>query len=172
MFASEFHTKSRNVMIKFINLTLIGLILISCQSAVRYSSNKNDQKIADDYQSKNQKLADFIHEWLGTPYRYGGMNKKGIDCSGLSLLVLKNVFNKNIPRQAKDQYQEGSHVRIHNLITGDLIFFSGIRSRGIDHVGIFLGSGKFVHASESAGVVISDMNDSYYRTKYSGACRY
>jgi lipoprotein Spr len=159
-------------MLKYINLTLISLILVSCQSAVRYSSNNKDQKIGDDFQTNNQKLEKYIHDWLGTPYRYGGINKKGIDCSGFSLMVLKNVYNREIPRQTKDQFQKGKHIRINNLIPGDLIFFSEIRSRGIDHVGIFLGSGKFVHASESAGVVISDMNDSYYRTKYSGACRY
>jgi len=117
-------------------------------------------------------LHNFVNDWLGTPYQYGGMSKNGTDCSGFTLQVMLNVYNIQIPRQSLDQYLNGQRVGRGRIEPGDLLFFREVRSRGIDHVGIYLGDGKFAHATENAGVTISELYEDYYDSRYAGACRY
>jgi cell wall-associated NlpC family hydrolase len=106
------------------------------------------------------------------PYKYGGMTKRGIDCSGFASLVYKECFGKSIPRISSDQYEQGTRVTQRNLQSGDLVFFSNVRYGKIDHVGIFLGNKRFVHATESSGVTISLLSEKYYEKRYAGARRY
>ena len=109
----------------------------------------------------NLKLFSFIDEWYGTPYRFGGSSKEGIDCSAFTGSLMTSVFGVGLPRMAKDQYNVCEHLRKQELEEGDLVFFHTTR-RGISHVGIYLGNGKFVHASVNYGVTISDLSDGYY----------
>ncbi|WP_041420495.1 NlpC/P60 family protein [Shewanella violacea] len=111
-----------------------------------------------------KKFMAFHHEWKGTPYRYGGMSKRGVDCSALVYLAYKEVLGKNLPRTTADQKDLGHLVSKGELKTGDLVFFkTGWSSR---HVGIYLGHSKFLHASASKGVIISTLNNSYWKRKY------
>lgn len=102
--------------------------------------------------------------WIGTPYKYGGTTKKGVDCSGLSSAIYKTVYKKKISRSAEGQrIRDCSRVLKRNLREGDLVFFhSGRKRNGASHVGIYLKDGKFIHASTSAGVVVSSLEDRYY----------
>jgi len=111
----------------------------------------------------------YLDDWYGTPYRYGGLNKKGIDCSAFSSGLLSSVFGITIPRTARDQYQRSRRINKHTLREGDLVFFN--TTGGISHVGVYLANNKFVHASTASGVTISDMNESYYKNRYIGAGR-
>jgi len=108
--------------------------------------------------------------YIGTPYRYGGTTTAGIDCSAYTQLVFKKS-GKSLPRTAGQQYKQGKAVSKSNLTTGDLVFFN-TSGRGVSHVGIYIGSSKFIHASTSKGVTISSLNDPYYwKSRYVGAKR-
>lgn len=102
--------------------------------------------------------------WQGTPYRLGGENKKGIDCSALVQNIYRNSFNIKLPRSTKKQAETGFFIYKNNLKIADLVFFkTGWKVR---HVGIYLGDNQFLHASTSKGVMISSLDNIYWRTKY------
>lgn len=110
--------------------------------------------------TSNMKLFDFVYEWIGTPYRFGGGTKKGIDCSGFTKTLYSQVFNVDIKRNSRDIFSMVSPVKKDELKEGDLVFFK-IHSRSISHVGIYLGNNRFAHAS-SRGVAVSSLDDDYY----------
>ncbi|WCT12023.1 C40 family peptidase [Mucilaginibacter jinjuensis] len=129
-----------------------------------------EQSLAKDYFSQvmgvalsatsNVKLFQFVYDWIGTPYRFGGNSKKGIDCSAFTKELYTNVFNLTIKRNSRDIFSMVSPVGKDELKEGDLVFFK-IHSRSISHVGIYLGDGRFAHASMK-GVAISNLDDPYY----------
>ena len=113
----------------------------------------------------NDKMLEFIEDWYGTKYRFGGSDKKGIDCSAFVQAFMTNMYNFTMPRVAKDQYLQTYRIQKNNLQEGDLVFFHTTR-RGISHVGIYLRNNKFVHASTAGGVAISDMSEGYYAQRF------
>ncbi|PZU91399.1 MAG: hydrolase Nlp/P60 [Chryseobacterium sp.] len=113
--------------------------------------------------------------YLGTPYRYGGTSRSGIDCSAFVLSVFGAAAGMDLPRVAAEQSQEGDTVERTELQKGDLVFFSHRGSR-ISHVGIVEevtpeGEIKFIHAATSKGVMISSLDDSYWGPKFRFAKR-
>jgi len=116
------------------------------------------------------KLLNFLDEWYGIPYRYGGGSKMGIDCSAFTSLFLKEVYNVQLPRTARAQYDKGRRVGQDELEQGDLVFFN--TTGRITHVGVYLGRNKFAHASTSNGVMISDLDENYFEKRYAGAKRF
>ena len=113
--------------------------------------------------------------YLGTPYRYGGMTRNGIDCSAFVLSVFGAAVGMNLPRVAASQATEGETIDKENLQKGDLVFFSHGGGR-ISHVGIVEevtpeGDVKFIHAATSRGVMISSLADSYWGPKFRFAKR-
>lgn len=125
-----------------------------------------------------QKLDDILKEaetYLGTPYRYGGMTRSGIDCSAFVLSVFGAVTGMNLPRVASSQAQEGERINKEDLQKGDLVFFSHGKGR-ITHVGIVEnvtadGEVTFIHSATSKGVMISSLDDSYWGPKFRFAKR-
>lgn len=113
----------------------------------------------------NVKLYDLIDEWLGTPYRYAGKTIKGIDCSGFAKILYENAFNILLEGSSADIFKNITTVSKDELTEGDLVFFKVRRGR-ISHVGVYLGENKFAHASSSSGVIISDLDDPYWKTRY------
>ena len=111
--------------------------------------------------TSNVKLFQFVYDWIGTPYHFGGDSRKGIDCSAFTKELYSEVFNMDIQRSSRDIFSMVSPVRRDDLKEGDLVFFK-IHSRRISHVGIYLGNNRFAHAS-SRGVAISSLDDAYYR---------
>ncbi|WP_437922349.1 C40 family peptidase [Sphingobacterium sp. LRF_L2] len=157
-------------------MLFIGLCLVSQAQTTKPKTTSSDpDNLAKEYFSQimgvasnamaNTKLYQFVYEWLGTPYRLGGDSKKGIDCSKFSLAVYENVFNTTIGYNSRNQYANVKPIRKNDLQPGDLVFFK-IRSRSITHVGVFLGDDKFAHASSSRGVMVSDLNDAYWKRYY------
>ncbi len=127
--------------------------------------------VSKNVHSKNKatKITDTALHLLGIPYKWGGVTTKGFDCSGL----VWYVFDKNnisLPRTADVQYQKGTIVPRNNLQKGDVIFFTTYEP-GASHNGIYLENGKFVHASSSRGVMISNLSENYWKTRYFGAKR-
>lgn len=109
--------------------------------------------------------------YQGARYSYGGLSSRGFDCSGF----VKYVYQKhgvNLPHNAAAQYSHGKPVSKNELQPGDLVFFRTGRGKGINHVGIYIGNGKFIHAS-SAGrrVRIDSLNEGYYKARFVGARR-
>lgn len=113
-------------------------------------------------------------EWLGTKYKYGGMSSAGVDCSGLTNIIVKKVYGKSLNRSSADIYS-GNVTKISksSIKEGDLVFFrtDGKKSKTPNHVGVYLNDDKFIHASTSKGVVVSSMTQQYYVTNYIGAGR-
>jgi len=117
----------------------------------------------------NERLISFLEEWYGIPYKYGGGTRMGIDCSAFSSVMMGSVYDLNVPRTCREQYQIGKKIKKSQLSQGDLVFFN--TTGRVSHVGVFLGNNKFVHASTSNGVMISDMEEAYFKRRYIGAAR-
>lgn len=117
---------------------------------------------------KNEKLYRFINDWMGTPYAYGGTSKSGVDCSGFAAMLINEVYGKSLPRSSDEQAGTIKRKYERQLKEGDLVFFS-FGSARINHVGIYLHNGKFVHASTSKGVIISNLKDGWYYKSFKRA---
>jgi cell wall-associated NlpC family hydrolase len=120
-------------------------------------------------QLNNHLLLENIDSWYGTRYRLGGTTKKGVDCSALVQSIFLGVYAVSLPRTAREQYRVSRRISRTELKEGDLLFFN--TTGGVSHVGIYLQNNKFVHASASQGVTVSDMFDPYYLRRFIGAGR-
>lgn len=102
-------------------------------------------------------------KWLGVRYRRSGMTTKGVDCSGLTSMIYKNVFNKQLVRSSFDIAKSiDAEINKEDLQPGDLVFFATRGRKRINHVGVFLGDRKFIHASVGKGVIVSSLDEAYY----------
>lgn len=121
--------------------------------------------------NNSSSLVDRALSLQGSRYVFGGSGQGGFDCSGFTKYVFAGS-GISLPRTSYDQFASGSAVSKDNLLPGDLVFFSTY-SAGASHVGIYIGGGRFVHASTaSTGVITSSMSDSFYSSRYLGARRY
>jgi lipoprotein Spr len=118
---------------------------------------------------ENTELLKSIDYWYGTRYQMGGTSKSGIDCSAFVQAVYLSTFAMTIPRTAFEQYRVTDHISAVEMREGDLVFFN--TTGGVSHVGIYLTNNKFVHASSSKGVTISDLFDPYYLKRFLGVGR-
>ena len=151
------------------------LIFTSCKSKKKALRNSNYQlekpsnKIAVKYSEemevskrdiKNGKLYDFIDDWEGTKYQYGGLSKSGIDCSGLVFLIYQEVYHKQIPRMTSQQVEIIKRKYENQFKEGDLVFFD-FDGKKFSHVGLYLQNGYYVHASTKKGVMIEKLQNPY-----------
>ena len=106
----------------------------------------------------------------GIPYRLGGTDPSGFDCSGLVQYVYA-LHGLGLPRVVRDQYRYGATVKLDALEPGDLVFFNTLK-RTFSHVGIYIGDGRFIHAPRSGSEVrIEDMRYAYWAQRFTGARR-
>jgi hypothetical protein len=115
------------------------------------------------------KLISNILQWLGTPYKMGGANKNGVDCSNFVAQILRQTLHISFPANAHTQSLLFNPISdIDKLAFGDLIFFTGRnkRSKKIGHVGIYLGNGIFAHSSTGKGVIITHISEGYYNERF------
>lgn len=113
----------------------------------------------------NEQLYLAIDGWIGVKYKWGGNDKNGVDCSGFACAIYKSVYDFQLKRSGYDIAKDCKEVSKSELMEGDLVFFD-ISSKN-SHVGVYLANNKFVHASSSKGVMISDLTESYW-VKYWG----
>ncbi|THB70712.1 MAG: glycoside hydrolase [Gammaproteobacteria bacterium] len=109
-------------------------------------------------------LLEHYDNWKGVTYKYGGLSKRGIDCSGFVYLTYRDLFDTNVPRSTKLLASTGSKIRSSQLRPGDLVLYK--TSRTVRHAGIYIGNNRFLHASKSKGVMVSDMGLDYWRNRY------
>jgi lipoprotein Spr len=110
---------------------------------------------------ENIDLFRFIKDWYRTPYRFGGTQRSGIDCSAFTQKLYKEIYDKALLRVVSLQRKQVLPVDKSSLIQGDLLFFHTTRP-GLSHVGVYLGGGLFIHASVSKGVTIDNLGNPYY----------
>lgn len=156
-------------------LSLCLLLLLSaCSSSPQQSSASKTQPRPPvaNHESTSMQADDLLYlvllneyrYWSGSPYRFGGNSKQGVDCSSLVQQVYRNTFNISLPRTTELQARQGYSVRQRDLKVGDLIFFkTGWSAR---HVGIYMGQGEFFHVSTSKGVIMSKLNSAYWKKHY------
>lgn len=111
-----------------------------------------------------QRLYNQYREWKGTRYRVGGVSKRGVDCSGFIYVTFHSKLGVELPRTTGQQAQMGVPVRKIELKVGDLVFFK--TGWSVKHVGVYLEKRQFLHASTSRGVMISSLDNVYWKSKY------
>lgn len=118
----------------------------------------------------NIPLLELMDKWWGTRYCIGGSTMNCIDCSAFTQVIMKEIYNVQLPRTSQEQFNIMQPIPIDELQEGDLVFFN-TGGRGISHVGVYVQNNKFLHASTSQGVTISDLNDKYWNPKFRGGGR-
>jgi cell wall-associated NlpC family hydrolase len=132
-------------------------------------SKKTSDKSGHNDTQRLKKILEHYGEWEGVRYKFGGNSRNGIDCSAYMQRVFKDGFSFSLPRTSHEQIKLGSRVAKDDLIPGDLVFFK--TSEQERHVGVYVGDGKFLHASVKVGVTVSELDNQYWKTKYDQARR-
>ncbi|AFC33774.1 NLP/P60 family protein [Paenibacillus mucilaginosus 3016] len=114
-------------------------------------------------------LSAAVNDGLGAPYKWSGTTKSGFDCSGYTSWVFAK-FGVDLPHTSKGQAAMGTWVDKDNLRAGDLVFFN-TDGKGISHVGVYVGEGKFYHSATNQGVTITKLSEGYYAKRYVTARR-
>ena len=154
---------------KLLLLVLTALLLLSgCSSKKVSKPTYKAKKIVPktEYTTNwiNKALSKEYAKWDGVPYKYGGTSRKGIDCSSLMQILYRDAFGLQIPRTTKNQAKIGYKIKKNSSREGDLVFFkTGWNTR---HSGIIVEKGKFIHSSTKYGVMISSLNNPYWKSKY------
>ncbi|TCL07279.1 MULTISPECIES: bifunctional murein DD-endopeptidase/murein LD-carboxypeptidase [Sodalis] len=171
--------------LRLIPAVAVAVVLSACssqssrQTAEMHAVNDNDQSSLQASQDQFEemvrnvdiktKIMDQYAVWKGVRYRLGGSTKRGIDCSAFVQMTFKEQFGLELPRSTTEQQGMGSKIQRTKLRPGDLVLFhAGSTGR---HVGIYLGNDQFVHASTTSGVMISSMNEDYWKKRYREARR-
>lgn len=161
-------------------LFLAALLVTSCASRKQIpSGNASREALSRQFgvtvdRNDNLQLYAYLAGWLRVPYRYGGNSRSGVDCSGLVLNTYQQVYTKKLNRSASEMlYGNCRKISRGNLREGDLVFFrvGQGRKRTVNHVGIYLKENRFIHASTSAGVIVSSLDEPYYRQRWIAAGR-
>jgi hypothetical protein len=158
---------------------LCAFILVLCLTlpafaAKKRSSHKKKSSTWKNYSVSDSYLVNEMLKHLGVQYRRGGSSRHGLDCSGYVGLVYRNAYGLELPHQSGSLYISSSlqKVPLDELKTGDLLFFtSSKKSKRVNHVGIYLSEGRFVHAASSKGVIVSGLDEQYYSQRIVGARR-
>ncbi|MET2984648.1 C40 family peptidase [Aureibaculum conchae] len=147
----------RKIQIAFI--FLIAIALTSCGASKKAAAvAKVESELEKQYQL-----------YKGIPYKYGGTDRRGFDCSGFVGKVYKDGLKTQLPRTTKEIAKMGRKVSKHRLKPGDLVFFRP--SRKYRHVGIYAGDNKFMHSSTTKGIMKSDLDNVYWKKKFRYAKR-
>jgi len=140
--------------------------------APKASASQSEKDTA--YQEARTSLLAAAEKYERTPYRYGGLDRKGLDCSGLVFVSFHDALGISVPRSTEGLYSWVEKVPIDNAQPGDLVFFKTTKTNKISHVGIFTGDGRFIHSASEGpvtGVIYSRLDEQYWSRTYAGAGR-
>lgn len=171
-------TKKNNIGLLLILLFIV--VLSSCRSSsktlynpkeVAYLSSQLNIPISNDDQ--NMALYVEASRWINVPYKYGGTDRRGLDCSALTGILYRTVYDKSLERSSSGIAAKNvKKISKKDLQTGDLVFFATSRNKKrISHVGVMLSNKHFIHASTSRGVIVSHLDEEYYRRTFVKAGR-
>ena len=162
-------TAQKSINFRSLLIWSLAILFISCSTSRRIEK-KQTYEVYDTLglvkeRKDNQALYKEAASWYHVPHVDGGKSRKGTDCSFLVHSIYKTVYHKTLERNSADMLHKNcKKISRKKLKEGDLVFFSTGRSKSnINHVGIYLKDNKFVHTSTSKGVVVSDLDDDYYR---------
>lgn len=147
------------MMRKFAVILLFFLLLFACGAPPPYQGGPRGFS-----RDEQLKIISTAGKYLGSPYKYGGRDSRGFDCSGLVVKVFREAIGMKLPRTTSRLCSISHPINARYAQPGDLVFFS-IRG-GVDHVGVMINSYQFIHASKSSGVITSDFNNKYYRDHF------
>ncbi|HRO41665.1 MAG TPA: NlpC/P60 family protein [Flavipsychrobacter sp.] len=163
----------------FTCLVLATLIIFtSCHSSKKGTANKplSKKELKKKYAAiletkprkiKNQQLYYFIDDWYGVKYKWGGNEKKGVDCSGFTKILYNKVYGMEVKRTVATLHETTKNFkRKRKLREGDLVYFQ--EEDDPSHVGVYLKNGYFVHSAKGKGVHISNIKDNYWKKIYAG----
>jgi len=126
------------------------------------------QSTSPEEKLQEEKIQEEMEKYLGVRYKRGGNDTKGFDCSGFVKQIYSEVFGIDLPHQSLEQNKSSllSRVSPDELKTGDLVFFSaGRNNKGINHVGIYMADGRFIHSARTKGVMVSNLEDPYWKAR-------
>lgn len=154
-------------------ITIIAALSLASCSSKKAVAVKNRQPVGStvSVQSTDKQVAELIRQartWIGTPYVYGGhTRKKGTDCSGMIMELFLDVYNLKLPRSSAMQREYSRRVKFDDMQPGDLVFFTTNKnSSHINHVGLYIGDNRMIHASSSRGVMESGLSEKYWKNTY------
>ncbi len=147
---------------RFLLIFATALVLAGCSS---HRAPPPNPRLSDSI-TVIANLNDQLANWRGTPYRYGGMSRRGLDCSAFVMMTFRDKFDLRLPRDTRQQAKVGTEIDKEQLLPGDLVFFkTGSGDSGL-HVGIYDTDDQFIHASTSRGVTRSSLNNVYWRKNF------
>lgn len=157
-----------NKLYGFLSVLMFVFVMPACSTSPSSDqlvkvSNPEKANLGNTHQVKN-KIYSQYQLWNGVQYQMGGLSKQGVDCSGLVFITYRENFGIELPRTTELMLRTGKEIKRNELRAGDLVLFK--TSFKVRHVGIYIEDGKFFHASTSKGVMISNLNDYYWKDKY------
>lgn len=166
-------SSQQGVVVKSANINTGKVIIVpkkkSTKSINSYSSNGSNGASLNRGGIGRFDVVSYAYSFMGVPYVWGASGSTAFDCSGFTAYVF-SAFGVSLPHYTGSQFNMGNGVSRSNLSSGDLVFFNTVGS--ISHVGIYIGGGKFIHASSgSHKVTVSSLSNSYYNSRYAGARR-
>ena len=159
-------------LLSYIAVLCACIMFMGCASAPRYLQKGLAPPQTERFALPNdESLLGTINYYIGTPYKYGGESKSGMDCSAFVQAVYRDALKVSLPRTVAEQWEMGKSVSKDDLAFGDIVFFKTTSSKTPSHSGIYIGGGRFAQASASLGVTITPMSDKYWKKRYLGARR-
>jgi len=156
-----------------VSILMLVAVAVNCPVPVAGAADSRTasagKAVSQPQSVKGEAVVAAAMKYKGTPYKFGGASPKAFDCSGFVWYVFEQQ-SISLPRTADRQFTAGKAVLVKELQPGDVVFFTTYE-KGASHCGIYVGDGKFVHASSSHGVSVAALADSYWKGRYLGARR-
>ncbi|SNR14845.1 C40 family peptidase [Tenacibaculum jejuense] len=158
------------------SFVVVFILIWAYRFANHNRRNNIEQNVETSSANKVSVILKAANSYLGTPYKFGGTTANGMDCSGLVYTVFKEELGVTLPRSSRSMSSEGKKITLENIKKGDLLFFDIPTMHGdVNHVGLVNSTKsntiKFIHSSTSKGVVISSLDESYWKEAFAFAKR-